>query len=1009
MKPFDCSPTARTTSMVTAEGCGYSRHDGLALTRWREDARSTTPAPTSSFATTRAARSGRQRARPASLRARPTRRSFDVGAATLSRRDHDDVETRRRSRRRDAADSRCAGCEVENRSPRRRTLASRATPRSCSRRRRPIRRTPHSASSSSKRRSTPSLGAIFATRRPSAPTSRATLAASTRVRRRRDRARGDCRSRPTGCASSAAAAISPNAAVRSTTAAPLAGHDGPVLDAIAAIRVPLVLDAGRDLHGRLLHRRRRVDGGRLRGARARGARATARPTACSVQAGELPRRRRCGASAPRRRRLDATSGCAGAILVADPALARHAGRDRGATGAASRRSGASASRVTCRSCWFEVRDADGARARCGSWSERMRSGGASASQTEMVIVSAAARRARRPIGSGAGGDRGAGLAAAELLDKPGGVFLRTTRRSTTAIACCSRAARVSSSTRRRGSTRAAAIVAARPRLRREAPRRRRREQPRRRAARHRCAAPSSSPTTASAASRPRSTSTSSRTSPIELTPAPWINVIANEGFGTLVSESGSGSTWSENAHEFRLTPWSNDPVVDPNTEALYVRDEASGAFWSPTLLPTRGAGYVPRRATASATAVFEHDEDGVESALVVFVAAEARGEVLGADAAQPVGAPRAASASPATSNGCSATNERRPLMHVVTELDAATGAILARNGYNTDFADRIAYFDVDVARRRRRRRVAGVRRSRRFHRRRRQSRAHRPPCAARHLSGRVGAALDPCAALRVAFELDARRNGRVDLSPRRRPRRGRGRRAGARAGAAPTSPGASFDAVRARWRAKLGAVAVRTPSSAVDALANGWLLYQVIGSRLWGRTAFYQSSGAFGFRDQLQDVLALVHAAPELTREHLVSRGVAPVRRRRRRSTGGIRRRARASARAVRTTTSGCPFVLCRYVEATGDAGAARRERRRSSTAGRSPTAKHRATSCRRSRPNRRASTSTACARSGTACATATHGLPLMGTGDWNDGMNLVGAGGQRRKRLAGLLPRSRC
>ena len=474
-----------------------------------------------------------------------------------------------------------------------------------------------------------------------------------------------------------------------------------------------------------------------------------------------------------------------------------------------------------------------------------------------------------------------------------------------------------------------------------------------------------------------------------MTPAPWTNVIANPGFGTLLSEAGSACTWSENSHEFRLTPWSNDPVGDANTEAIYIRDEATGHYWSPTLLPTRSAApYTVRHGFGYS--VFDHAEAGIASELRIFVAIDAPVKFSALTLRNRSGATRRLSVT-----GCLdwvlGDERAKTQAQIVTEHDEATGALFARNAYNTDFAGRVAFFDVDVDVD-----VEGAERS---------ACGDRgdffgaggtqaAPAALRQsrLSGRLGAALDPCAALRVEvaiaageectviFRLGAGKD--VDES-RDLVRRWRG--------ADPAR--AALEAVRVHWERTLGAVQVRTPDVFVDALANGWLLYQVISSRLWGRTAFYQSSGAFGFRDQLQDVMALVHARPELVREHLLRSASRQF------LEGDVQHWWHPpSGKGIRTRCSDdylwLPFVTCRYVDVTGDVAVldeacpfldsrALNEGEQSNYE--LPKVSDQSASLYEH--------GVRAIRHG--LRHGAHGLPLMGMGDWNDGMNLVGVGGK--------------
>ena len=476
------------------------------------------------------------------------------------------------------------------------------------------------------------------------------------------------------------------------------------------------------------------------------------------------------------------------------------------------------------------------------------------------------------------------------------------------------------------------------------------------------------------------------TSAAVMTPAPWVNVIANPDFGSLVSESGSATTWSENAHEFRLTPWSNDPVRDPNTEAFYIRDEVSGRFWSPTLLPTRSPGPYTTRHGFGYSA-FEHEEDGIESELRLYVAIDSPVKFSVLSLHNRSGHPRRLSVTGYV-DWVLGDERTKTQLQVVTQLDENTGALFARNAYNTDFHGRTAFFDADDAASEvccDRADFFGLNGTL-------AAPAALVASGQASLSGRVGAALDPCAALRVGVNLTPGQSHSVVF------RLGAGKtldeaRDLVRRWRRPGAAGEALEAVHTFWRHTLGAVQVKTPDPELDVLANGWLLYQVIASRLWGRTAFYQSSGAFGFRDQLQDVMALVHAAPSLVREHLLRAASRQF------VEGDVQHWWHPpSGKGVRTRCADdflwLALVTCRYVEVTGDFAVLDVV---------CPFLKSRplkdGEASNYELPELSAETASLyehCVRAvRNGLVFGARGLPLMAGGDWNDGMNLVGAGGK--------------
>lgn len=469
----------------------------------------------------------------------------------------------------------------------------------------------------------------------------------------------------------------------------------------------------------------------------------------------------------------------------------------------------------------------------------------------------------------------------------------------------------------------------------------------------------------------------------QVTPAPWVNVLANPHFGTVVSESGGAYTWCENAHEFRLTPWYNDPISDVSGEAFYLRDEESGHYWSPTPQPARGnMPYVCRHGFGYS--VFEYTENGITSELWIYVAIDAPVKYAVLKVKNHSGRTRRLSA---TSYCEWVLGEMRSksLLHVVTEVDPKCGALLARNPYGMEFPDRIAFVDVQDTNRS----FTGDRAEFLG----RNGSTAKPAAMSRiRLSGKVGAGFDPCAALQVPFELADGREREIvftmglgsDIDDvRQLVQRFRG----------PENARRALEEVWRYWNRTLGTVNVDTPDPTVNILANGWLLYQTLSCRFWARSGFYQSGGAFGFRDQLQDVASLLHAEPRLIREHLLRCAAHQF------CEGDVQHWWHPpQGRGVRTHFTDdflwLPLITCRYVRGTGDTGVL--DETVPFLEGRQVTAEEDAYYDLPLRSEEEGTLYEHCVRAIThGLSFGPHGLPLIGCGDWNDGMNLVGDKGQ--------------
>ncbi len=471
--------------------------------------------------------------------------------------------------------------------------------------------------------------------------------------------------------------------------------------------------------------------------------------------------------------------------------------------------------------------------------------------------------------------------------------------------------------------------------------------------------------------------------PGQSTPAPWSNVLANANIGTVVSESGSAYTWVDNAHEFRLTPWHNDPVVDAGGEAFYLRDEETGQFWSPTPLPARGNGtYVCRHGFGYS--VFEYTQFGISSELWTYVALDAPVKLVVVKLRNHSGRSRRLSV---TGYWEWVLGEWRhtSLMHVVTSIDPATGALLARNVYNREFADKTVFVNVSDGARS----VTGSRTE--F-----LGRNGGPaaPGAMRqaHLSGRTGAGLDPCAALQVEVALaDGQERELVFVL-------GAGDNAEEanrliRRFSSSASARLALESVWEFWKKTLGVVHAETPDPALNLLVNGWLEYQALAGRYWARSGYYQSGGAYGFRDQLQDTEALLQAAPGAAREHLLrcaSRQFVE---------GDVQHWWHPpTGRGVRTHCSDdylwLPHATCRYVKRTGDTGVL--EETAPFLEGRPLNADEESYYDLPQVSEQSGTLYEHCTRAiEHGLRFGEHGLPLIGSGDWNDGMDRVGAKGK--------------
>jgi len=464
-----------------------------------------------------------------------------------------------------------------------------------------------------------------------------------------------------------------------------------------------------------------------------------------------------------------------------------------------------------------------------------------------------------------------------------------------------------------------------------------------------------------------------------ITPLPWINVLANANFGTIVTESGPSYTWAENAHEFRLTPWYNDPVTGNCGEAFYIRDEETGNYWSPMPYPAIGkSNYKTRHGFGYS--IYECEEDGIQTEILIYVDLEEQIKFTVIKMRNVSGRARTLTVTGYVEWVLDSLRSKSA-MHIVTEFNPELRTLLTRNPYNSEFPNRVTFLDVNNVKfdfTADRNEFIG-----------RNGSLAKPEAMKRlRLAGKHGAGYDPCTAMQVPIVLQTREAREVVF----------------KMGAAKHVAEAqqlinrfrdtnavndSLKKVREYWQHTLGSIKIKTPDQSLNILTNGWLLYQVIACRLWGRSGFYQSGGAFGFRDQLQDVIAVLHAQPELTREHILRAASRQFK------EGDVQHWWHPpQGRGVRTLCSDdllwLPYTTSCFVINTQDYSILE------STV---PFIEGRLLNMNEESyydlplvSNETTSLYDHCKRAIIkSLKFGVNGLPLMGSGDWNDGMNMVG------------------
>lgn len=467
------------------------------------------------------------------------------------------------------------------------------------------------------------------------------------------------------------------------------------------------------------------------------------------------------------------------------------------------------------------------------------------------------------------------------------------------------------------------------------------------------------------------------------TPAPWINVISNPGFGFCISESGGGYTWAENSRENKLTPWSNDPVMDPPGEILYLRDEEDGAFWSLTPQPAGGEIQYEVRHGMGYT-IFKHETGGLGVSLTVFAAGVDPVKLWMIRINNLTGRDRKVSAfyyiRPVLGERPGKTSRT-----IVTESGDRDGMIFITNTFSHDFPGRVAFIGSSEI-------TAGSTGDEMEFIGRNGSLQNPKALSRARLSGALGAGYEPCAALQTDFVIEKEKEKKLLFIIGQGRSKEEATELAARYGRYEAAE-EELRKIAAGWEKRLTALQVETPDPSMNILLNGWLLYQVTSCRLWGRSAFYQSGGAYGFRDQLQDVTALIYACPDTVKKQLLHHAGHQF------PEGDVQHWwHEESGKGIRTRYSDdlvwLPYVVADYIEHTGDWDILDSrvgylsseplpdgEDERYEIPGHGQTTESLYLHCIRALER--------------ALRFGEHGIPLMGCGDWNDGMNRVGNKGR--------------
>lgn len=472
--------------------------------------------------------------------------------------------------------------------------------------------------------------------------------------------------------------------------------------------------------------------------------------------------------------------------------------------------------------------------------------------------------------------------------------------------------------------------------------------------------------------------------------APWSNVMANPNFGCLVTELGTGYTWWRNSREFKLTPWSNDPVLDLPGEACYIRDEETGELWSGAPSPELGKD-ASDAAHGFGYTRFTRQTRGIKQSMTVYVSKDDPVKFVTVELENRSDEPRSLSVT-YYCNWVLGVRKQANAPYIISEWDTATHSLLVRNGYQETFRDAVAFLHMHAENEEGGAGSFTYTADRSEFIGRTGSLASPEGMKQESLSNTDGVFADSCGAIRVKLTIPPRAVRKVNVLVGADATKQAVQKL-VRSYASTESCEAALTDVTDYWNRTLNQIEVKTPNRELDLMLNGWLLYQALSCRMWARTAFYQAGGAYGFRDQLQDSLALLHTLPELTRKQIVLHASHQF------IEGDVQHWwHEETERGIRTRYSDdllwLPFVVSKYIAHTGDAGVL------------DETVPFLTSEMLKDDEHERYEATVVSEETGSiyehciraierASSFGEHGIPLMGIGDWNDGMNSVGDEGR--------------